>query len=157
MSDQVHRQRFVKSELLVKGKVGTNGTSRIQYIIDRNSQNRRMPRLPAHSQWKVGRTAHSVLSFWKVGYQNDCNVVRLTLNAVCHTPQKCVFVRVVDTCAGCAPGTRHIDLTKAAFGQLGKLDDGRLPVRYRQATEPDTWSVFHHLFGKCISFLRTGL
>lgn len=64
-------------------------------------------------------------------------------NAVCHTPHKCIFVRVVDTCAGCAPGTKHIDLTKAAFSQLGNLDDGRLPVRFRQATEPDTWSVFH--------------
>lgn len=64
-------------------------------------------------------------------------------NPVCHTPQKCVFVRVVDTCAGCAPGTKHIDLTKAPFTELGKLDDGRLPVKFREATEPDIWSVFH--------------
>jgi len=59
---------------------------------------------------------------------------------VCHTPDKCVFVRVVDTCAGCAAGSRHVDLTKAAFEQLADPDEGILTVQMRPATEPDSWS-----------------
>ncbi|KAF5387922.1 hypothetical protein D9615_000314 [Tricholomella constricta] len=58
---------------------------------------------------------------------------------LCNTPKKCVFVRVVDSCAGCSPGSRHIDLTRAAFGQLADLDQGTLNVELRAATEPDEW------------------
>ncbi|KAF9534815.1 hypothetical protein CPB83DRAFT_755063 [Crepidotus variabilis] len=58
---------------------------------------------------------------------------------LCNTPKKCVFVRVVDTCAGCAPGSKHVDLTKAAFKQLADLDEGKTEVQCRGATEPDTW------------------
>ncbi|KAF8812345.1 hypothetical protein BYT27DRAFT_7273979 [Phlegmacium glaucopus] len=58
---------------------------------------------------------------------------------LCHTPKKCVFVRVVDTCAGCAPGSKHVDLTRAAFGQLAKYDVGILTVQLRPATEPEGW------------------
>ncbi|THV08657.1 hypothetical protein K435DRAFT_772096 [Dendrothele bispora CBS 962.96] len=63
---------------------------------------------------------------------------------VCHE-SKCVFVRVVDTCAGCAPGTRHVDLTKAAFGQLGSLDEGVMTVQMRPANTPLEW--FEDLWG----------
>ena len=59
--------------------------------------------------------------------------------AVCRTPRKCVFVRVVDTCAGCAPGSKHIDMTRAAFGELASYDTGVLQVNFRPATEPDSW------------------
>ncbi|KAF8913806.1 RlpA-like double-psi beta-barrel-protein domain-containing protein-containing protein [Gymnopilus junonius] len=58
---------------------------------------------------------------------------------VCKSPKKCVFVRVVDTCAGCAPGSKHIDLTRAAFGQLADYDVGVLQVNFRPATDPDGW------------------
>lgn len=59
---------------------------------------------------------------------------------MCNTPKKCVFVRVVDTCAGCAKGSKHVDLTRAAFGELADYDDGIVTVKMRMATEPDTWS-----------------
>ncbi|KAJ8483314.1 hypothetical protein ONZ51_g4778 [Trametes cubensis] len=55
---------------------------------------------------------------------------------LCHTSQKCVFVRVVDSCAGCAHGSKHVDLTKAAFSALADLNQGLLTVQMRQATEP---------------------
>ncbi|ETW84391.1 hypothetical protein HETIRDRAFT_416087 [Heterobasidion irregulare TC 32-1] len=58
---------------------------------------------------------------------------------LCNTPKKCVFVRVVDTCAGCAKGSKHVDLTKAAFGQLADFDKGVLTVQMRMATEPESW------------------
>jgi len=61
------------------------------------------------------------------------------VRSVCHTPKKCVFVRVVDTCAGCAPGSKHVDLTRAAFGQLANYDVGILTVQLRPATEPEGW------------------
>ena len=64
---------------------------------------------------------------------------------VCNGPSKCVFVRKVDTCAGCAPGSHHVDLTKAAFSELASLDKGTLNVQMRQATEPDQW--FEDLWG----------
>ncbi|KAG1892574.1 hypothetical protein F4604DRAFT_1898334 [Suillus subluteus] len=51
----------------------------------------------------------------------------------------CIFIRVVDTCAGCAKGSRHVDLTKAAFSELASLDEGVLTVQMRQATDPDNW------------------
>lgn len=58
---------------------------------------------------------------------------------VCNGPDKCVFVRVVDSCAGCAVGSSHVDLTKAAFGCLADLDAGILQVQMRPATEPSHW------------------
>ncbi|TDL29381.1 hypothetical protein BD410DRAFT_811038 [Rickenella mellea] len=58
---------------------------------------------------------------------------------VCNGPKKCVYVRVVDTCAGCAPGSKHVDMTKSAFSELADLNDGVLMVQMREATNPDTW------------------
>ncbi|KIM46289.1 hypothetical protein M413DRAFT_64723 [Hebeloma cylindrosporum] len=58
---------------------------------------------------------------------------------LCHTPKRCVFVRVVDTCAGCAKGSKHVDLTRAAFRQLADFDVGVLTVQLRPATEPKQW------------------
>ncbi|KAH9943347.1 uncharacterized protein BXZ73DRAFT_87697 [Epithele typhae] len=55
---------------------------------------------------------------------------------LCHTSKKCVFVRVVDSCAGCAADSKHVDLTKAAFSSLADLDEGLLSVQMRQATDP---------------------
>ncbi|KAI0729383.1 hypothetical protein C8Q72DRAFT_829302 [Fomitopsis betulina] len=55
---------------------------------------------------------------------------------LCHSPQKCVFVRVVDTCAGCAVGSKHVDLTKAAFASLADLAEGVLTVQMRPASDP---------------------
>ncbi|KAI0036041.1 hypothetical protein K488DRAFT_42087, partial [Vararia minispora EC-137] len=60
---------------------------------------------------------------------------------LCNGPKKCVYVRVVDTCAGCAQGSKHVDLTRAAFGQLANFDKGTLNVQMRPATEPDSWYV----------------
>jgi len=58
---------------------------------------------------------------------------------VCNGPTKCVFVRVIDSCAGCAEGTRHVDVTKAAFSQLADLATGILQVQMRHATKPMDW------------------
>ncbi|RPD67062.1 hypothetical protein L226DRAFT_608312 [Lentinus tigrinus ALCF2SS1-7] len=59
---------------------------------------------------------------------------------LCHTPQKCVFVRVVDSCAGCAKGSKHVDLTQSAFKEMADLDVGILQVQMRPATDPsDGW------------------
>lgn len=64
---------------------------------------------------------------------------------LCNTPKKCVFVRVIDTCAGCKKGSRHLDLTKAAFGALADFDQGILTAQYRPATDPAGW--FEDLWG----------
>ncbi|ESK97652.1 secreted protein [Moniliophthora roreri MCA 2997] len=58
---------------------------------------------------------------------------------LCNGPRKCVFVRVVDTCQGCAPGSKHVDLTKAAFSALADLDKGTTIVQMRPATYPVGW------------------
>ncbi|OSD04342.1 hypothetical protein PYCCODRAFT_148891 [Trametes coccinea BRFM310] len=59
---------------------------------------------------------------------------------LCHSAQKCAFVRVVDSCAGCAKGSKHVDLTKAAFMSLADLNQGMLTVQMRPATDPeDGW------------------
>ena len=58
---------------------------------------------------------------------------------VCNGPTKCVFVRVVDSCAGCADGSQAVDLTKAAFSQLADINEGRLEVQMRLATTPSQW------------------
>ncbi|KZS97787.1 hypothetical protein SISNIDRAFT_449355 [Sistotremastrum niveocremeum HHB9708] len=59
---------------------------------------------------------------------------------LCNGPKKCIFVRVVDTCAGCAVGSKHVDLTLAAFTALASPDVGVLQVQMRAATEPTQWS-----------------
>ncbi|KAF8492106.1 hypothetical protein JB92DRAFT_2819135 [Gautieria morchelliformis] len=59
---------------------------------------------------------------------------------LCSGHNKCIFVRVVDTCAGCAKGSKHVDLTKAAFQSLATLDQGTLQVKMRHATEPKEWN-----------------
>lgn len=58
---------------------------------------------------------------------------------LCKSRQKCIFVRVVDTCAGCAQGSKHVDLTKAAFKELDALDVGITTVEMRRATVPKKW------------------
>lgn len=62
---------------------------------------------------------------------------------VCNGPSKCIFVRVVDTCAGCAEGSHHVDLTQAAFKKLASLDTGILNVNMRLASLPESapWYV----------------
>ncbi len=62
-----------------------------------------------------------------------------TFLSVCNGPKKCVFVRVIDSCAGCAKGSKHVDLTKSAFSQLADLNEGVLTVQMRGATDPDDW------------------
>ncbi|KAH9940580.1 hypothetical protein B0H21DRAFT_577374 [Amylocystis lapponica] len=56
---------------------------------------------------------------------------------LCNDTKKCVFVRVVDSCAGCAVGSKHVDLTKGAFSQLADLGAGILTVQMRMASDPD--------------------
>ncbi|KAG6855099.1 hypothetical protein C0991_006028 [Blastosporella zonata] len=70
---------------------------------------------------------------------------------LCNGPYKCVFVRVVDSCAGCKPGSHHIDLTRAAFRKLASEDKGKMTVQLRKATPPDhdewredLWGPRHH-------------
>ncbi|KAG8746401.1 hypothetical protein FRC10_005112 [Ceratobasidium sp. 414] len=58
---------------------------------------------------------------------------------LCNGSDKCIFVRVVDTCAGCKKGSKHVDLTKAAFAELADLDLGILTVQMRMASDPRTW------------------
>ncbi|OCB87538.1 hypothetical protein A7U60_g5443 [Sanghuangporus baumii] len=58
---------------------------------------------------------------------------------LCNGPSKCVFVRKVDSCAGCAPGSKHVDLTKGAFSQLADPNEGVLNVMMRQSTDPHVW------------------
>ncbi|KAF8312259.1 hypothetical protein DL93DRAFT_2149493 [Clavulina sp. PMI_390] len=55
---------------------------------------------------------------------------------LCNGPSKCIFVRVVDTCAGCAVGSHHVDLTQSAFSKLANLDTGVLNVNMRAAQLP---------------------
>ncbi|KAJ7047470.1 hypothetical protein C8F04DRAFT_9245 [Mycena alexandri] len=64
---------------------------------------------------------------------------------LCVSPKKCVFVRVVDTCAGCAAGSKHVDLTRSAFSQLADLDEGITTVQYRPASKPTQW--FEEIWG----------
>ncbi|KAJ7507699.1 hypothetical protein B0H11DRAFT_1968159 [Mycena galericulata] len=64
---------------------------------------------------------------------------------LCHGPTKCVFVRVVDTCAGCAAGTHHVDMTRGSFSQLADPEQGSLTVMARPATNPEEW--FEDLWG----------
>ncbi|KAF8211215.1 hypothetical protein K438DRAFT_1806898 [Mycena galopus ATCC 62051] len=65
---------------------------------------------------------------------------------VCHSPLSCIFVRVADTCLGCAPQSHHIDLTKGAFTALANPSEGLLQMNFRTATDPiDEW--FEELWG----------
>ncbi|KAG9015885.1 hypothetical protein FRB90_004306 [Tulasnella sp. 427] len=64
---------------------------------------------------------------------------------LCNDSSNCIFVRVVDTCAGCKKGSKHVDLTKAAFSQLANLDTGKLTVKMRLASTPLEW--FEDLWG----------
>ncbi|KAN0097348.1 hypothetical protein V8E55_001794 [Tylopilus felleus] len=59
---------------------------------------------------------------------------------LCHGATQCIFVRVVDTCAGCKKGTKHVDLTLAAFKQLAPPSEGVANVQMREASEPTNWS-----------------
>ncbi|KAI9512162.1 hypothetical protein F5148DRAFT_51988 [Russula earlei] len=60
---------------------------------------------------------------------------------LCISSKKCIYIRVVDSCAGCAKGSQHVDLTKAAFNELADLDQGLLTGIYmREAGEPSKWS-----------------
>ncbi|KAI9574568.1 expansin family protein [Boletus coccyginus] len=58
---------------------------------------------------------------------------------LCKDSTKCIFVRVVDTCAGCEKGSKHVDLTQAAFEELAPLSKGVLNVQMREASEPTNW------------------
>jgi len=89
--------------------------------------------------WKDGPPNRPVLSFLNVRRSHIAPFLPTDYVSVCNTPQKCVFVRVVDSCAGCAIGSKHVDLTKAAFSQLAKVDEGILTVQMRMATEPEQW------------------
>ncbi|KAF5393703.1 hypothetical protein D9757_000117 [Collybiopsis confluens] len=62
---------------------------------------------------------------------------------ICNGPKKCVYVRVVDTCAGCAAGSQHVDLTKAAFSKLADLGTGTMSVSMRIVEDPlnSLWDV----------------
>ncbi|KDQ20510.1 hypothetical protein BOTBODRAFT_309857 [Botryobasidium botryosum FD-172 SS1] len=71
----------------------------------------------------------------------------LSFIELCNGPDKCIFVRVVDTCAGCAEGSKHVDLTKEAFKQLAPLDEGTTTVQMRGASKPDPTSWLVDLWG----------
>ena len=89
-----------------------------------------------------GRPSQSASNLSNVRRVNQRYAPDLDTNpvvVVCNGPDKCVFVRVVDSCAGCAEGSSHVDLTKAAFGCLADLDAGILQVQMRPATEPSRW------------------
>ncbi|KAJ7699977.1 hypothetical protein B0H17DRAFT_1048014 [Mycena rosella] len=64
---------------------------------------------------------------------------------LCSSPKKCVFARVVDTCAGCADASHHVDLTRAPFGELATFDEGVVTIQSRGASDPDEW--FEDLWG----------
>ncbi|TFK76008.1 hypothetical protein BDN72DRAFT_831451 [Pluteus cervinus] len=60
---------------------------------------------------------------------------------LCNSPSRCVFLRVIDSCAGCEEGSKHVDMTKRAFKQVAPgLDTGIMTVQMRRATPPpDVW------------------
>ncbi|KAJ7638719.1 hypothetical protein FB45DRAFT_409832 [Roridomyces roridus] len=72
------------------------------------------------------------------GWQNKPQCFKFI--EVCKGPSKCVFVRVVDSCAGCADASHHIDMTKGAFSVLEDPDQGTATVMARPASgDPDSW------------------
>lgn len=88
----------------------------------------------------VGQRSHNASSLLNVSCklpEFDVTVHSIVI-LVCNG-KTCIFIRVVDTCAGCAKGSRHVDLTRAAFSELASLDEGVLTVQMRQATDPDNW------------------
>ncbi|KAJ7667923.1 expansin family protein [Mycena polygramma] len=64
---------------------------------------------------------------------------------LCNGPKACVFVRVVDTCAGCAKASHHVDLTQAPFSRLASLNEGVAQMNVRPASEPNEW--FEEMWG----------
>ncbi|KAF9075942.1 hypothetical protein BDP27DRAFT_1256880 [Rhodocollybia butyracea] len=67
---------------------------------------------------------------------------------LCNGPQRCICVRVVDSCQGCAAGSKHVDLTKAAFSSLAPLTEGlldKISMRITNAPEPSQWCVSPNL------------
>ncbi|TRM68037.1 Non-catalytic module family EXPN protein [Schizophyllum amplum] len=99
------------------------------------------------SCWANGNWAPTDASFAAAltlqGWQNKPKCFKFL--ELCRGKNKCVFVRVVDTCAGCAAGSRHVDLTRAAFGTLADYDEGIATVQMRGATDPEGW--FENLWG----------
>ncbi|KAF8351549.1 hypothetical protein F5887DRAFT_938074 [Amanita rubescens] len=72
----------------------------------------------------------------------------LSFIELCSKPNICVYVRVVDSCAGCKPGTSHIDLTRKPFTLLfDNLDVGEGDVLYRPCLDPPTESWFEDIWG----------
>jgi expansin (peptidoglycan-binding protein) len=98
--------------------------------------------LHALSPWMDGCRSPSASSFLNVSIGNLRTTYHTNLvTTVCRTVKKCVFVRVVDSCAGCPKGSKHVDLTKKAFAQLADLSEGEVTVAMRLATEPLEWYV----------------
>ncbi|KAF9519070.1 hypothetical protein BS47DRAFT_1324965 [Hydnum rufescens UP504] len=95
------------------------------------------------SCWPDGKWAPTDQSFvcaltlegWE--HRPDC----FSFLELCNTPKRCIYVRVVDTCAGCQVGSHHVDLTQAGFMQLAPLSVGIMNVDMRIATTPNvnTW------------------
>ncbi|KAJ6515989.1 hypothetical protein C8R45DRAFT_226370 [Mycena sanguinolenta] len=59
---------------------------------------------------------------------------------LCRDALTCIFVRVVDSCAGCADASHHVDLTKGSFSALADPDQGVATMNVRPASHPiDYW------------------
>jgi hypothetical protein len=103
--------------------------------------------LHALSLWMVGCRSPSASSFLNVSIGNRRATYYADLvTIVCRmVEKKCVFVRVVDSCAGCPKGSKHVDLTKRAFTQLADLSEGEVTVAMRLATEPLEWYVNYNV------------
>lgn len=91
--------------------------------------------LHAPSRRRGGRRSPSAWIFSNVGSINRAKDYANPV-VVCNDSLKCVFVRVVDSCAGCPKGSKHVDLTRAAFSRLADLNMGVLQVQMRRATGP---------------------
>ncbi|KAF8341281.1 uncharacterized protein EI90DRAFT_2905840, partial [Cantharellus anzutake] len=106
--------------------------------------------IPVVITWYTGKDLENP-SCWPSGHwtpTDDAFVCALTLRGwwdrpkcfsfieLCYGPSRCIFVRVVDTCAGCQDGSHHVDLTRGAFSHLANLDKGVLGVNMRAATIP---------------------
>ena len=71
--------------------------------------------------------------------------------AVCNMAKKCIFVRVVDTCAGCKPGSHHIDLPEVPFRELANPNDGVRDAYFREAEDPSIWSANYLILLLCLT------
>src|ERR1700759_196082 len=49
-------------------------------------------------------------------------------------PKGTVRVKVIDSCPECEEG--HLDLSRTAFGKIGNLDDGVIPITYKTVVNP---------------------